>query len=94
MTGAGGPAAETGAGATGGPSRGGWLRKRSLALSGHRTSVALEAEFWQALERIAQRDGLSIAGLVERVDRARDPRQPLASVLRLAVLRDMSQNQD
>lgn len=62
------------------------LVKRSFSLSGHRTSVALEPEFWRALEAAAAREGLSLAGLVARVDAARDPAAPLASRLRVFVL--------
>jgi predicted DNA-binding ribbon-helix-helix protein len=61
------------------------LRKRSFSLSGHRTSVALEAEFWSVLEGEAQQQNLSLAAFVGRVDAARGPR-PLASALRLHAL--------
>jgi predicted DNA-binding ribbon-helix-helix protein len=65
------------------------LRKRSFRLAGHRTSVALEAEFWAALEAIAARRGVSLAALVGEVDAARvDPSLPLASALRVHALRD------
>ncbi len=63
------------------------LHKRSLSLSGHRTSVALEAEFWHALEAIAAREGCSLASLVARIDGERDPGRPLASALRVLALR-------
>lgn len=62
------------------------LVKHSFSLSGHRTSVALEPAFWAVLHRMAKIDGLSLAGLVARVDAARTPDQPLASHLRLAAL--------
>jgi predicted DNA-binding ribbon-helix-helix protein len=63
------------------------LRKRSFQLAGHRTSVALEPEFWAALEAIAQRRGVSLAALVTEVDTARaDAAPPLASALRLHAL--------
>jgi predicted DNA-binding ribbon-helix-helix protein len=63
------------------------LRKRSFQLAGHRTSVALEPEFWSVLEEAARRRGLSLAALVTEVDTARaDPSQPLASALRLHAL--------
>jgi predicted DNA-binding ribbon-helix-helix protein len=63
------------------------LEKRSLTLSGHRTSVALEPAFWRALEEEAARQGLTLAALVRRVDEARpDPSVPLASALRLHAL--------
>lgn len=63
------------------------LRKRSFRLAGHRTSVALEAEFWAALEASALRRGLSLAALVAGVDAARPvPDLPLASALRVHAL--------
>lgn len=60
------------------------LKKRSFTLSGHRTSVALEPEFWAVLEESAQ-SSESLSGLVARIDRERGER-PLASALRLAAL--------
>ena len=67
------------------------LRKRSFRLAGHRASVALEPEFWAALEAIATREGTSLAALVARVDAARaDPTLPLASALRVLALRKLA----
>jgi predicted DNA-binding ribbon-helix-helix protein len=63
------------------------LRKRSFQLAGHRTSVALEPEFWAVLEDAARRRALSLAALVTEIDTARaDAAQPLASALRLHAL--------
>jgi predicted DNA-binding ribbon-helix-helix protein len=61
------------------------LLKKSFSLSGHRTSVALEAEFWTVLEQEAARAGQSLAGFVATIDKDRGTR-PLASALRLAAL--------
>ena len=61
------------------------LRKRSISLSGHATSVALEAEFWAVLDEIAAAAGLSQAGLMKRIDERRG-RTPLASACRLLAL--------
>lgn len=61
------------------------LKKRSVALSGHATSVALEPEFWEALDRIAAERGLSGAGLLVWVDETRG-RRPLASACRVLAL--------
>ena len=61
------------------------LKKRSFALSRHRTSVALEAEFWSVLEREAERAGKSMAALVSEIDAKRGMR-PLASALRVHAL--------
>lgn len=62
------------------------LVKRSFSLSGHRTSVALEPEFWAALDQVALRDGLSLARLIAETDRVRQPGDPLASKLRVLAL--------
>ena len=61
------------------------LRKRSLTLAGHSTSVALEPEFWAELETLAKSRGQSLAALVAGIDDARGAR-PLASACRLAAL--------
>lgn len=61
------------------------LKKRSFTLSGHRTSVALEAEFWAVIEQTASAEGRSLAALVAAIDAARGER-PLASALRLHAL--------
>jgi predicted DNA-binding ribbon-helix-helix protein len=61
------------------------LKKKSFSLSGHRTSVALEAEFWEIIDRQAKQAHISLAAFVAGIDRTRGPR-PLASALRLAAL--------
>jgi predicted DNA-binding ribbon-helix-helix protein len=61
------------------------LRKRSIQLSGHATSIALEPEFWAVLEAMAAREASSLAALVGRIDDNRAGR-PLASACRLAAL--------
>lgn len=66
------------------PSR---LQKRSLSLYGHRTSIALESEFWQVLDHMAERENLALAAFIARLDRHRPPEQALASLLRLTALR-------
>lgn len=59
--------------------------KRSLSLAGHRTSLALEPEFWAAAERLAGQRGQSLAAFVLDIDRTRGDRN-LASAVRVAVL--------
>lgn len=61
------------------------LKKRSLTLAGHQTSLALEPEFWAVVERRARLEGVSLAALVGRIDEARGERN-LASACRLAAL--------
>jgi predicted DNA-binding ribbon-helix-helix protein len=61
------------------------LRKRSVLLSGHATSIALEPEFWAALDEMAKTRGSSLAGLIVAIDAERAGR-PLASACRVAAL--------
>ena len=63
------------------------LVKRSFSLAGHRTSVALELEFWDALADIAAARGVGLSALVADLDAERLPEQPLASRLRIFALR-------
>ena len=61
------------------------LKKRSFSIAGHRTSIALEPEFWAALESEARSAGVALAALVARIDAGRAGRN-LASALRVHVL--------
>jgi predicted DNA-binding ribbon-helix-helix protein len=61
------------------------LRKRSLQLAGHATSLAMEPEFWAVLEAMARGRGLSLAALILAIDGDRGER-PLASACRVAAL--------
>ncbi len=62
----------------------GTVKKRSVEIAGHRTSLSLEEAFWRALKRIAARDGVSINRLIERIDRERGGN--LSSAVRVYVL--------
>ena len=65
------------------------IKKRSIKIAGHKTSVSLEEPFWDALKALAAREGLTLSALIERVDRERgDGGAPgnLSSALRLHVL--------
>lgn len=60
-------------------------RKRSLSIAGHRTSISLEAPFWEALKEIAASENRPIAALVADVDSGRGELN-LSSALRLHAL--------
>ncbi len=60
--------------------------KHSLTLQGHRTSVSLEEEFWQAFRQIAKAQNLPLNALAAKIDAGRDPDTGLASAIRLYVL--------
>jgi len=61
------------------------LRKRSVSIAGHRTSISLEPEFWSALERAARARGLALARLIGEIDRGRADRN-LSSAIRVFLL--------
>jgi predicted DNA-binding ribbon-helix-helix protein len=61
--------------------------KRSLTLKGHRTSVSLEDDFWQAFKDIAAQKSMPINVLAAKIDAERDLDTGLASAIRLYVLR-------
>jgi predicted DNA-binding ribbon-helix-helix protein len=72
------------------PGDGSGLRKRSLTIAGHRTSVSLEAPFWDALGQIAASRGLSVQALVAQIDRGRGENN-LSSAIRVHVLASVMQ---
>ena len=64
--------------------------KRSFTIAGHKTSVSLEAPFWDALNEIAAHENITPARLVARIDRQREGKDDggtnLSSAIRLYVL--------
>ncbi len=62
-------------------------QKHSLTLRGHRTSVTLEPEFWEAFTAIARAQGFSVNALASSIDDARRPGEGLASAIRIYCLR-------
>ena len=72
------------------------MRKRSVTIDGHRTSISLEDGFWEELAAIAEARRLSLNALVAEIDRARGTPSPdhggnLSSALRLHVLETLRQ---
>jgi predicted DNA-binding ribbon-helix-helix protein len=60
--------------------------KHSLTLRGHRTSVSLEAPFWDAFREIAAERGVALNELAAEIDAGRGADIGLASAIRLFVL--------
>ena len=60
------------------------MRKHSVVIAGHRTSVSIEAPFWEALKDIARRRGLSLNHLITEIDDSREA--SLSSAIRVYVL--------
>lgn len=69
-------------------------KKRSLTLRGHRTSVSLEDDFWDAFRDIADTENKPINSLAAEIDEARGLESGLASAIRLFVLRHFRGKQD
>jgi predicted DNA-binding ribbon-helix-helix protein len=61
------------------------VHKRSLSIAGHRTSIALEPEFWSGLEALASHRNMALTALIREIDETRGAPN-LSSSLRLAVL--------
>ena len=61
------------------------MEKRSLSIAGHRTSIALEREFWIGLETMAADKDVPLAALIREIDEGRISPN-LSSAVRVAVL--------
>jgi len=68
------------------------IRKRSVLIAGHATSVSLEEAFWKALKKITEAKGLSLNALITEIDAARadDIEANLSSAIRVYVLKNAS----
>lgn len=61
------------------------MQKHSVTISGHRTSISLEEEFWAGLKAMAATRGKSLADIIRQIDKDRGSAN-LSSAIRLAVL--------
>jgi len=71
------------------------MKKRSVALKGHQTSITLEDEFWTLLRHIAHTRQLSLAALINQIDEKRLDHQGgggLSSAIRVYILQWVLQN--
>jgi predicted DNA-binding ribbon-helix-helix protein len=62
------------------------MRKRSITIRGHQTSITLEDAFWDELSALANARKLSLSAVVAEIDKARGGPGNLSSALRLHVL--------
>ena len=62
------------------------MKKISLSLSGHQTSITIEDEFANELRTIAKRRGTSVAAIVGHIDDTRDADTNLSSAVRVWIL--------
>lgn len=75
------------------------IRKRSVLIAGHATSVSLEEAFWEALKEITEAKGLSLNALITEIDAERSGDTQgklsganLSSAIRVYVLKNASNN--
>jgi len=64
------------------------IKKRSVRISGHPTSITLEDSFWDELKAIAKHQKLSLSALISEIDEAQQ-HVNLSSALRIFVLHDL-----
>jgi len=64
------------------------MKKHSVKIAGHDTSISLEDEFWAELKRLAKREQLSLNELISRIDEART-HDNLCSAIRIYILADL-----
>lgn len=65
------------------------MKKRSVSIRGHRTSLSLEDPFWNELLLLANESGTSVAGLIAEIDKNRQA--GLSSAVRIFVLQALKQ---
>ncbi|WP_321447121.1 ribbon-helix-helix domain-containing protein [uncultured Cohaesibacter sp.] len=61
------------------------MKKHSVTIAGHRTSISLEDEFWQGLKALADSRNKSLADIIRQIDKDRG-RNNLSSAIRISVL--------
>jgi predicted DNA-binding ribbon-helix-helix protein len=63
------------------------MKKRSVSIKGHSTSLSLEDEFWDALKYIAKSENKSIAALIAEIDASRQIANNLSSAIRVFIFK-------
>ena len=60
--------------------------KRSFSIAGHRTSISLEAAFWDAFRELCREDNVSMAAMLAAIDRERGSAAGLSGAVRVWIL--------
>tara|TARA_B100001057_G_scaffold229205_1_gene229487 strand:+ start:1517 stop:1741 length:225 start_codon:yes stop_codon:yes gene_type:complete len=72
------------------------MKRYSVTLHGHRTSVSLEPEFWALLKQVAEQNKLSLTALIQIIDDERlnaELPSGLSSALRVYLLQHLQNRQ-
>jgi len=64
------------------------LKKHSVVIAGHQTSITLENIFWQNLKKIAKADNKSLKALITEIDAKRTTN--LSSAIRVYIIKKLS----
>lgn len=62
------------------------MKKISVSLSGHQTSITLESEFIDTLQKLAIRQNRPIAAIINEIDSTRPRNRNLSSAVRVWIL--------
>lgn len=60
--------------------------KRSFSIAGHKTSISLEAAFWDAFRDLCQEEGVALAARIAEIDRGRGAAAGLSGAVRVWIL--------
>ena len=65
-----------------------------MVIAGHATSVSLEPEFWEVLQSLAAKDGLSVAAFIRQIDATLQPSEHrnLSSTIRVYILKRLKED--
>ena len=67
------------------------LKKHSVMIAGHNTSVSVENIFWRELQRIAKAENQSLNALIAHIDATREGN--LSSAIRVFVLQNLGKTE-
>lgn len=65
------------------------MKKISVSLSGHQTSISIENEFVDVLKHIAKERNVSMASIIQNIDDNRSPESNLSSEIRIWILKQL-----
>ena len=65
------------------------MKKISVSLSGHQTSISLENEFFDLLKKYATESKTSVANIIKTIDENRNPNSNLSSEIRIWILKQL-----
>jgi predicted DNA-binding ribbon-helix-helix protein len=68
------------------------MKKLSVSLSGHQTSISLEPEFILELQRIAKNQNTSVAAIISNIDKTRSANSNLSSAIRVWILNNIKRD--